>query len=83
MLFNLIPLPPFDGYNVIEPFLSPVIREQMDRFRGVAIWVILLVFWFVPFISNLFWGSVRAFSSTSGVDWDGRIGFERFRFWEL
>src|SRR5262245_35327855 len=24
VLFNLIPLPPFDGYNILEPFLSPV-----------------------------------------------------------
>src|SRR3972149_5298203 len=45
VFFNLIPLPPFDGYGVIEPFLSPMIREQVDRFRGAAIWIILLAFW--------------------------------------
>jgi Zn-dependent protease len=44
VFFNLIPLPPFDGYSVIEPFLSPGIRMQVDRFRGAAIWVILLAF---------------------------------------
>ena len=84
VLFNLIPLPPFDGYGVIEPFLSPGIRMQVDRFRGAAIWVILLAFWYVPFVSNLFWGSVRSFSSILGVDWNlVAIGFERFRFWQL
>jgi len=84
VLFNLIPLPPFDGYGVIEPFLSPVIREQVDRFRGAAIWIILLAFWYVPFISNLFWGSVRSFASILGVDWNlVAMGLERFRFWQL
>lgn len=84
VFFNLIPLPPFDGYGVIEPFLSPVIREQVDRFRGAAIWIILLAFWYVPFISDQFWGSVQSFSSVLGVDWTlVAIGFDRFRFWQL
>lgn len=84
VFFNLIPLPPFDGYGVIEPFLSPGIREQVDRFRGAAIWVILLAFWYIPAISNTFWGSVQVFSSTLGVDWTlVALGFDRFRFWQL
>ncbi|HLE92762.1 MAG TPA: site-2 protease family protein [Anaerolineales bacterium] len=84
VFFNLIPLPPFDGYGVIEPFLSPMIREQVDRFRGAAIWIILLAFWYIPFVSNLFWGAVSIFSSILGVDWNlVTIGFDRFRFWQL
>ena len=84
VLFNLIPLPPFDGYNILEPFLSPVIRTQVDRFRDVAIWIILLLFWFVPFVSNLFWSAVFEVSTTLGVDWGlVVIGLQRFRFWEL
>jgi Zn-dependent protease len=84
VLFNSIPLPPFDGYNVLEPFLSEGIRAQMDRFRGIAIWVILLLFWFVPPVSNSFWETVYSVSITLGVDWGMVIaGLERFRFWEL
>ena len=84
VLFNSIPLPPFDGYNVLEPFLSPGIRERMDRVRDMAIWVILLLFWFVPPVSNSFWETVYRFSTVIGVDWGWVIaGLERFRFWEL
>jgi Zn-dependent protease len=84
VLFNSIPLPPFDGYNVLEPFLSEGIRTQVDRFRGVTIWVILLLFWFVPPVSNSFWETVYSVSTTLGVDWGMVIaGLERFRFWEL
>ncbi len=84
VLFNSIPLPPFDGYNILEPFMNPVIREQVDRFRGVTIWMILLLFWFVPAVSNSFWETVYAVSNVLGVDWALVIaGLERFRFWEL
>ena len=84
VLFNLIPLPPFDGYNAIEPFLGSVIRMQIDRFRDVAIWFVLLAFWFVPFIGRLFWGSVASLSIFLGVDWDiAMTGLQQFRFWDL
>lgn len=84
VLFNLIPLPPFDGYNAIEPFLHPAIRMQVDRFRDMAIWIVLLAFWFIPFVGSFFWGGVFLFSTALGVDWDIAIdGLRRFRFWEL
>ena len=84
VLFNLIPLPPFDGYNAIEPFLHPAIRMQVDRFRDMAIWIVLLAFWFVPFIGSLFWSTVFTFATALGVDWSLAIdGLRRFRFWEL
>jgi Zn-dependent protease len=84
VLFNLILLPPFDGYNAIEPFLHPVIRIQVDRFRDMAIWIVLLAFWFLPFVGSFFWGAVFIFSTILGVDWDIAIaGLQRFRFWEL
>jgi hypothetical protein len=69
---------------VLEPFLPDVIREQVNRVRDIAIWVILLLFWFVPAVSNSFWESVYAVSTVIGVDWGMVIaGLERFRFWEL
>ena len=84
VMFNLIPLPPFDGYNALEPFLNPVVRMQMERVRGIAIWVILLAFWFLPFVANYFWQNVYNYSTILGVDWDiAMTGLERFRFWEL
>jgi len=84
MFFNLIPLPPFDGYSVLEPFLHPIVQMQVERFRSVSIWVILLMFWYVPFVSNVFWQGVFAFSTMLGVNWFLVVeGLHRFRFWEL
>ena len=84
VLFNSIPVPPFDGYNVLEPFLPEVIRTQAERVRDIAIWIILLLFWFVPAVSNSFWDTVYTVSTAVGVNWGLAIdGLNRFRFWEL
>lgn len=84
VFFNLIPLPPFDGYNILEPFLNPAIRMQVDRIRGVAIWIVLLAFWYIPFVSNFFWGAVFIVSALLGVDLRiAMMGLDRFQFWNL
>jgi len=84
VLFNLIPLPPFDGYNALEPFLNPIIREQVDRVRGATIWIIFLLFWYVPVVSSFFWNTVYVFSTILGANWSLVImGLERFQFWRL
>lgn len=84
VLFNLIPLPPFDGYNAIEPFLSEPVRMQMDRFRGATIWIIFLLFWYVPLLSGFFWRTVFTISAFLGANPNlVAMGFQRFQFWRL
>jgi Zn-dependent protease len=83
VLFNLIPLPPFDGYNALEPYLPLNIRETVNRFRSMAIWIILLLFWYVPVVGAVFWGAVRSISTTLGVSWPMvAIGLDQFQFWK-
>ena len=83
VLFNLIPLPPFDGYNALEPFLPFNVRETVNQFRGAAIWIILLLFWYVPVVGDAFWGAVYSISTTLGVDWNlVVIGLDQFQFWK-
>lgn len=83
VLFNLIPLPPFDGYNALEPFLPIGIREAVNQFRGMAIWIILLLFWYVPVVGNTFWMAVGTISTALGVNPTlVAIGFDQFQFWK-
>jgi len=71
ILFNLIPLPGLDGYGVIAPFLNPIIREQMERVRAYAIWVLILVFWYVPLVGGFFFAIVELISVfIFKVDWN-------------
>jgi Zn-dependent protease len=83
VLFNLIPLPPFDGYNALEPFLPFNVRETVNQFRSAAIWIILLLFWYVPVVGDVFWGAVRGISTALGANWMlVAIGLDQFQFWK-
>lgn len=78
ILLNLIPVPPLDGYGVIAPFLNPVIREQMERMRGYAIFILFLVLWYVPFVGSFIWMIVFLISSILGVDLNTAIQGQSF-----
>lgn len=82
VVLNLIPVPPFDGYNAIEPHLKEATRMQFEQTRGVFIWIVFLLLWFVPFINNLFWGLIFFISRTLGVPLElASMGFSQFQFW--
>jgi len=84
LLLNLIPLPPFDGYGIVEPFLSDNIRDMVNSAR---MWITLAVFimlWNVPIVSDVFWYQVGTTALRLGVPLDTAIdGLTRFQFWLL
>jgi Zn-dependent protease len=85
VLFNLIPLPPFDGYNALEPFLGPVIRMQVDHIRGYTMLFVFFLFWAIPAVGTFFWTVVAIIGVRMlGVNWNLVVsGLERFQFWKL
>lgn len=81
-LFNLLPIPPFDGYGAIKPHLSAEWRARMDSFAQVSMWVVFAIFWYIPFISGLFWGLVGLISRLIGIPIDlALLGQSQFTFW--
>lgn len=42
-IFNLIPIPPLDGYNVVLPFLSPRLAMQVQRNAHYGMMILLVV----------------------------------------
>jgi len=81
-VLNMIPVPPFDGYGVIEPFLNPVVRAQVTRWQGGLVWIVFLVLWYVPFVNNIFWDLIFGISGVMGIPLDlVRLGFSQFMFW--
>jgi len=82
LVLNLIPLPPFDGYGVIEPFLGASTREMFDRTRGYMVFIIFLVLWYVPAVSDMFWGLIGSVANLVGIPMDlASIGYSQFLFW--
>ncbi len=81
-LFNLLPIPPFDGYGALRPHLDWGLRENMDRFGQASLFIVLLAFWYLPFVSNAFWGLVGFISRMVGVPLTlAALGQSLFMFW--
>ncbi len=56
-VFNLIPIPPFDGSRVAYVLLPQKLYFRVMRYEQIIMIVILLLFWLVPFFSNLISGA--------------------------
>ncbi len=81
-LFNLLPVPPFDGLGAIRPYLSREWNERMADFSQISMWVVLALFWYVPVIGNLFWGLVGLIARLIGIPINLAIlGQSQFTFW--
>lgn len=81
-LFNLLPIPPFDGFGALRPQLNLVLRRQMDEFSRISMWVVLALFWFVPVVGGLFWTLVGMLARALGIPPELAIqGQNAFLFW--
>ncbi|MCI0709373.1 MAG: hypothetical protein L0154_04345 [Chloroflexi bacterium] len=88
ILFNLIPIPPLDGFGVIEPFLSPDFAYRMRSMGSIGLFLIILLFWLPSTEGGLdfpgeFFRQVDAIAVQFDVDVDlARVGLHYFQFWE-
>lgn len=84
LVLNLLPLPPFDGYGILEPFLDPDLRDRINSVRNFIMLAVFIALWNVQLINDLFWTQVFMISYRLGVPLDlAFVGLDRFRFWEL
>jgi Zn-dependent protease len=83
VVLNLIPLPPFDGFGVIEPFLPMEWRRRLAETRGFLSLIVFVALWSVPAISSGFWGAVGYLSRLAGVPLQLAVmGLDQFLFWQ-
>lgn len=81
VVLNLIPVPPFDGYGVVEPFLPDSLRMRIAPVRGAFIWIVFLVLWFVPFAGRTLGLLIFVFTNLLGIPRELiAIGYEQFTF---
>lgn len=80
-LFNLIPIPPLDGFNAIAPFLPPQLVQQA-RAWGMFFFFILFYAFLSTSIGREFFQNVFNLTDILQVPSDWIVaGLERFRFW--
>lgn len=81
VVLNLLPVPPFDGYGVVEPFLPYDLRMRIAPIRGAFIWIVFLALWFVPFAGQALGLLIFIFTSLLGIPRELiGIGYEQFTF---
>ncbi|GAA4737407.1 site-2 protease family protein [Gordonia alkaliphila] len=81
-VLNLIPVPGFDGYGAIEPYLSPQTRQSAAK---IAPWGFLLVFalLFIPFLNRAFFDVIYAIIGLFDVPTALiSVGWRLFLFWD-
>lgn len=82
IVFNLIPIPGFDGWNAIEPYLPINVRIAADRFRPITAILVLVLIFTVPAVSMVIFRAAAFLTTAAHVDLFWVIeGLNRFRFW--
>ncbi|MFI6347093.1 site-2 protease family protein [Streptomyces sp. NPDC050560] len=81
-ILNLIPVPGLDGYGIIEPWLTPAARRQVEPLAPVGFLLVFALLW-IPAVNDVFFDAVDAILRGLGVsDLDTFLGRDLFRFWK-
>ncbi len=81
LVFNLIPLPPLDGFGIIAPRLSPAVRQQALMFGNLGLLLLFVMLSYDGPIADMFWSEV--FRLTDALRIPGELismGMDQFRF---
>ncbi|MGK2317455.1 site-2 protease family protein [Gordonia rhizosphera] len=80
-VLNLIPMPGFDGYGAIEPYLSDKTRFSMNKIAPYG-FLIVFALLFIPFLNRAFFDFVYWLFGLSGVPSAlASYGWDLFIFW--
>ena len=82
LVFNLLPLPPLDGFGAIEPYLGEGVRRAILPYQQYVFIGLLFVMWTVPAVYGSFWMTTFTISRLFGIQSaDAVLGYHLFKFW--
>ncbi|MBE3120516.1 MAG: site-2 protease family protein [Anaerolineales bacterium] len=82
VVLNLIPVPPFDGYRTLAPFLNRQLRFNIDQYSNIILMIVFVVLWYVPFVNDFFWLAVGWISLRLQIPLSlAMLGLSQFQFW--
>lgn len=67
VLLNLLPIPPLDGYGIIEPWLPQPMQLRLRKFGGAGVILLFMLLWFVEPLNQLFVYSAAFIGEQLGV----------------
>jgi len=82
VLFNLLPIPPLDGFQAIAPWMPEETRSRMMAQSNLFLGCLILVMWNVPVVNDAFWSIVSNITQTLEIDPRlARMGWRDYQFW--
>ncbi|MFM8940049.1 MAG: site-2 protease family protein, partial [Phenylobacterium sp.] len=82
VVLNLLPVPGFDGFGVLRPFLPVGVRIAAARIEPVAPLIALAILLLLPGASSVLFGIALALATAVGLTPDLIFqGLSNFRFW--
>lgn len=83
LVLNLIPVPPFDGYGALAPFLPVEMRQKVARYGLLITMAVFAILWYIPFVNDAFWKLVILLAGILGLPFELVLqGWQDFRFWQ-
>ncbi|MFT3716139.1 MAG: site-2 protease family protein [Gordonia sp. (in: high G+C Gram-positive bacteria)] len=80
-VLNIIPMPGFDGYGAIEPYLSPETRRSAAKIAPYGFLIVFAVIW-IPAVNDVFFRLLYDIAGLFGVGADVIWqGWNLFLFW--
>jgi Zn-dependent protease len=70
VVLNLIPIPPFDGFGMIAPWLSIELRILANRLGMLPLLLLFFLLWQGGPVGDLFWGGVTSLTDLLNVPRD-------------
>jgi Zn-dependent protease len=81
-LFNLIPVPPLDGFGALAPYLPPSFAARCCAIGQAGFLLLVFTFWTSPAVSDAFWYRVYAVADHLNLPWYAVAqGMAGARFW--
>lgn len=82
-ILNLLPVPGFDGYGAIEPYLAPETQRSLEQFKPYGMLVVFLLLFQVPAVGNAFSTIVNGLYDVSGNSHLlASLGYQLLKFWQ-
>jgi Zn-dependent protease len=82
VVLNLIPVPPFDGYRALAPYLDQELRARIDQVGGIVVMLAFFALWYVQAVNTFFWQVIFQISDWLHIPVLLAIqGFNQFQFW--
>lgn len=67
IILNSLPIPPLDGWGVIEPWLPAGLRQIGHKYGTLGMGILFALLWFVRPLNEMIWGVAMGVTAELGV----------------